>query len=115
MTTTFTIDRYKLDDLMLSIDVDVPDDDDDFPFEPDGAYMMTGYSGRCMYGDRCVGIVCADPAETMFRLGVEIGGRLANDEIDQATADAFLRSSQDSMGLSSIVYFPRLAVEGGDA
>ena len=51
--------------------------------------LMTNYSGRGMYGERCYGIVTDNPDELIER-AVELGLKGA---------------STDNMGLSTIVYW----------
>lgn len=60
------------------------------------------YSGRGMFGDKCFGVV-------HDKSGVEVGAALAQLlEHDQDTLRMMLRDArQDSMGLSTITYFPR--------
>jgi len=104
-----TITLTDLNDLMEDLDISTYDGDYD-----EGDYLTTDYSGRGMYGDRCVGIVCWNPAEVMFNLGIAIGERIANEPGMQWAdlAESFKRSSQDSgMGLSSIIYFPSLTLD----
>jgi hypothetical protein len=114
-----TITRQELEDLIYEADrqpqraEDDGYDDDDYDVG-----IRDDYSGRGMYGDRCVGLVVDDPAGIMFDLGVQVGIKMAEDsdrwcywnEIAAALKD----SRQDSMGRSSIVYFPYLAIEGAD-
>lgn len=107
MTIQTTIDRYTLDNLMLSIDVEVPFDDDDDEFY--GSYLTPDYSGRGMYGDRCIGVVCADPTRLAVNLGIELGRCVLLGSISEEIAEAFQRPQIDSMGRSQIIYWPRLA------
>lgn len=74
------------------------------------------YSGRGMYGSNCLGIVTSDPLILMFELGEMSYELRTNSDVDEHISDEHelikllvLCSSnicQDSMGLSSIVYFP---------
>ena len=66
------------------------------------AELYKDYSGRGMYGDECIGIVCHDTDQMMYRLGWELSGTELGDILGNATTD------HDSMGLREIVYFPRL-------
>ena len=105
MTIQTTIDRYTLDDLMLSIDVEVPFDGGYY----DGSYLTLDYSGRGMYGDRCIGVVCADPVGLAVELGIELGRSVESGRVSEEIAEAFQRPQIDSMGRSQIIYWPRLA------
>lgn len=61
-----------------------------------GGKVREKYSGRFMYGKTCMGIVCGYPIEA-----IEVAGELG------------LRGArQDSMGLSYIVYWPTVSIEG---
>ena len=72
----------------------------------------TNYSGRGMYGDTCLGIRL-ERATDMIDLGVAIGECLADgairDEVVMALRD---RAESDSLGLGTIIYWPRVKVEG---
>lgn len=59
------------------------------------------YSGRCMYGRTCFSITCDTPMSTLVQLCDYIR------DCDFPNAYAVLGSSrQDSMGMSSVLYFP---------
>ena len=65
--------------------------------------VRTGYSGRCMYGATCVGIVGRGEA-------TEVIGYINEDHPDLAAK--LLRGMRtDSMGLSTIYYWPNLTVD----
>lgn len=66
--------------------------------------LREDYSGRSMYGALCVGFVYDDLGDFLSAL-VDI----AIDDYDFASTLAS-RACTDSMGLSTIVYFPRLTV-----
>lgn len=53
------------------------------------------YSGRCMYGHTCFSITCDTPMSTLVQL---CGFSNAYDVLGS--------SRQDSMGMSSVLYFP---------
>lgn len=57
--------------------------------QEDGRRLYTDYSGRGMFGQTCLGIVCDDPSDTIADAGVH-GAR------------------QDSLGRSTIVYWPHI-------
>lgn len=58
-----------------------------------GGTVRTNYSGRCMYGKQCFGVVA----------------RSAGDIIEAAASRGIKRASQDSMGLGAIVYWQHIA------
>lgn len=60
-----------------------------------GGTVRSSYSGRGMYGKSCVGIVCSDPNECL-----EVAG-----------AHGIRGGVVDSMGLSFIVYWPKISSE----
>lgn len=55
-----------------------------------GGKFRKSYSGRCMYGRSCVGIVTDDPIAC----------------IEEAASKGIKGAKMDNMGLSSIVYWP---------
>jgi len=68
-----------------------------------GLELRTGYSGRCMYGKTCIGVVGYLSDLIAFILEIQDSDSdLARDELAQV--------SSDSMGMSEIYYWPRLAV-----
>lgn len=77
---------------------------DDLEFE-----LRKDYSGRGMYGKKCIGIVTG---QTGFQIALKLGefsrdylSRLGYEElIDEMTRNCF----QDSMGIETIFYFPRI-------
>lgn len=75
--------------------------------------LRTDYSGRAMYGEQCLGIVGDSSTEFVIRL---IGELNADPDFKDDAADAVLamsrRERRDSMGLSSIFYYPGYGVEG---
>ena len=62
----------------------------------------TDYSGRCMYGRTCFGIVCDDIPSTLVQV-VDVVRDC--DGIGNAY-DVLGRPRFDSLGLSKILYFP---------
>lgn len=80
--------------------------------------VRVDYSGRGMYGASCFGIVTDDPG-LLLKLGAALQGLYLVEELRGELARELLEAmsasvSQDSMGLSSIVYFPRVHVELDD-
>ena len=55
--------------------------------------VRTGYSGRFMYGKTCMGVV----------------GKYREEIIEAAAERGLKGASTDNMGLSTIVYWPRIA------
>jgi hypothetical protein len=67
----------------------------------DLGYEPRSYSGRGMYGAKCVGVVVDDP----FKLGLEIGQAME----ERGKGDYFNASTaQDSMGCDTIYYWPSM-------
>lgn len=62
------------------------------------------YSGRFMYGALCIGIVCDYPLEVL----VGLCQYLSDDGVEDFH-EYLSGAKQDSMGLSSILYFPGLS------
>lgn len=69
-------------------------------------FTVRSYSGRGMYGTSCIGIVTDD----MFMLGCAIG------DINQGNIDLYGMPGmrQDSMGRSTIYYWPGLVWPEGE-
>lgn len=59
------------------------------------------YSGRCMYGQRCFSITCDEPMSTL----VQVCDFIRDCGFSNA-CDVLGTPRQDSMGLSSVLYFP---------
>jgi hypothetical protein len=70
--------------------------------------LRTDYSGRGMYGQTCIGFVTDDE----MSLGMDLIIYLKDAGMDDVI-DIFRNagSQMDSMGLSTIVYFPSISVE----
>ena len=66
------------------------------------ASLYPDYSGRGMYGSKCVGIVTQEAAD-MLLLGVELAEALGLDRAREMAQNA----SWDSMGRGQIIYFRR--------
>lgn len=68
------------------------------------------YSGRGMYGTKCIGIICYDPLSTLAELFAYIID--SDDEICGADIlDALGEPETDNMGMKMILYFPGLETE----
>lgn len=73
-------------------------------------FTVSLYSGRGMYGEQCLGFTVSNPLQFMFELG-KVARTIENDEDDHLYSiieDMERQINQDSMGMSSIVYFPRV-------
>lgn len=67
-------------------------------------YAARQYSGRGMYGTYCLGIICDNTERAVldiYRAGIDAG--LDPDYL----YDILVHACTDSMGTSSILYFPR--------
>lgn len=68
------------------------------------------YSGRCVFGTTCIGIVCSNPLLTLqelFAYIVDSDDELRGYEVQHALGEPKL----DNMGLNYILYFPELVTE----
>lgn len=66
------------------------------------------YSGRGMYGDRCLAIVTDNPVDTVLCLVQEAIGSLDPEETAEIV-EALSNSRTDSMGRSAVIYWPHLS------
>lgn len=66
------------------------------------------YSGRGMYGRRCLGVVGSD-AQSLFRLAATLAHQ-GDDGVDILTALADHQLASDNMGLQRIWYWPWVAM-----
>lgn len=64
------------------------------------------YSGRSMYGKRCIGIVTSDPICAAVSIALLLRDRAAGEDADHDIAQLFAKARTDDMGKSSILYFP---------
>lgn len=66
----------------------------------DGTYEFYGdYSGRMMFGKKCVGVVCKDAVQA----AADLAGHLAGYGL------SFGRACRDQLGKGEILYFPDIA------
>lgn len=87
---------------------------DDYDLE-----LRTDYSGRGMYGRRCVGIDCHTLGAEIQRFYTAMHELADDSDYDIAQcAKAFWQSDinlcWDSMGLGMIIYFPNITAEDAD-
>lgn len=76
----------------------------------DAGLDYRSYSGRGMYGDRCLGVTGKD-VPSIFADLLEAFSNMYTDEGDvdmSSVAELFRRTKWDSMGLDVIVYWPRI-------
>jgi hypothetical protein len=73
-----------------------------------GDFEVREYSGRSMYGKKCLAVVTGVDSIHSFELGVRVGraAALSNDFDD--IEDAMLDTREDSMGHGSVMYWPRV-------
>jgi hypothetical protein len=82
------ISAEQLEDVMTQLDVEV----------------RTDYSGRGMYGDKCLAIV--GDLRDLLRFAAELTQAIGVEDAN----DILGRVRSDSMGLSSVYYFPGAGV-----
>jgi hypothetical protein len=88
----------------------------------DGNDIRTGYSGRGMFGDRCLGFVGHDCTRFAFELAVvRARGVLGFDDDEDPSVDAVRAALDDigepvtdSMGTQAVFYWPNITVEPSD-
>ena len=76
--------------------------------------FRTDYSGRSMYGRKCIGIDCNYPMDTIMELVAYViddmqsyNSGITASEIVEEIGDAKI----DNMGMGMILYFPSLRME----
>jgi hypothetical protein len=83
--------------------------------------LRRSYSGRGMYGSTCFGVVFEEPRGAFEFFAGLAQYAAEQQEFPEPDCDSELAfdlarsASQDSMGYSTIVYFPRFEVEGRSA
>jgi len=78
--------------------------------EEEGLDFREDYSGRGMFGRCCVGITCDDPLSKLIGLFAYIMD--SDNELEAYEVQETLgKPKQDSMGMSCILYFPKLKTE----
>lgn len=84
----------------------------------DMGYEPRSYSGRGMYGERCLGVtIDRDSNHNILEFVAALVHELsAMDDEDAEEALDFIKSAinSDSMGLGSVVYFPRVRWQDED-
>ena len=69
-------------------------------------YDVRPYSGRGMYGQKCLGVECENPAECVLDAVRKAGEHLKTGADVSELIDTLGCMRWDSMGLGSIIYFP---------
>lgn len=67
---------------------------------------VQSYSGRGMYGKRCLGVTCDNPMATLLSMIDSFTSQAGDMGEVQDLIQELGRPQTDSMGLSSILYFP---------
>jgi hypothetical protein len=98
---TTTITREQLDEILDTAEL-VEDDGDG---GTDSVDIRADYSGRGMYGTKCLGFTVSAHAASM-RIAVAMSAVLGADEAREIVS----RTQTDSMGRDMIVYFPGLTL-----
>lgn len=91
MATQYAVERDLLVDALLSIGLNED--------------ALRDYSGYAMYGSTCLGIVCDVSDLLAFALQLAVLG---------ADTEWVPAARSDSMGLSTVWYWPSVSIEGGD-
>ena len=105
-TATAPITRDQLDDIFDAAGLYETDEDARGDWDSDVIAVRENYSGRGMYGNKCLGFVVSSHA-TAYRLMVGMTAVLGADDASQIA-----RSAQtDSMGRDMIVYFPGVTLD----
>lgn len=73
-------------------------------------YTPRSYSGRGMYGKQCLAFSTDDSAITAV---AAIVGNIRDEGERLEVVEAFEGARSDSMGLGTVIYFPRIAFEEG--
>lgn len=68
---------------------------------------IRSYSGRGMYGDRCIGVELESDRD-MWRLAQDIGFHIARSDVGEFGLLDVPAPRTDSMGLGIIVYWPNV-------
>jgi len=72
----------------------------------DAGYETRHYSGRSMYGQECLGIVCPNPLQALMTVLSHFADRAEEADDVCQFIDQLGEPQADSMGLDSILYFP---------
>ena len=72
-------------------------------------YKTRSYSGRGMYGKRCLAVVFKSTGALMADILMAMD---LCDEDRHEVAQSFRRAHEDSMGRDSVIYFPEIPFDG---
>lgn len=70
---------------------------------------VTDYSGRCMFGEKCIGIICNNPLNTLLQLVTYIIDNY--DYTGEDIKENLGEPKWDDMGLEKILYFPFMELD----
>ena len=99
----------KISNQLLDLIVDLHDEED---FQ-----VRVDYSGRGMFGEKCLGIVGSDTTTVIYKIMEAIMNEYCDEketqlelfhELAEMLSDG---SKQDSMGLQHIIYFPSVEID----
>lgn len=108
-TGTITITRDQLDDILDAAELYETDEDACGGIGEYGTSAIgvrAGYSGRAMFGEKCLGFTVSGPA-AICRLMVGMTAALGAEEARQIAASA----ASDTMGRYKILYFPGVTLD----
>lgn len=73
-----------------------------------GSFEVREYSGRGMYGRHCLAVVTGRDSLHSFEVGVHLGKAASDSGRFDEIEDSILDMKEDSMGLGSVMYWPRV-------
>lgn len=76
--------------------------------------IITDYSGRGMYGEKCLGIVTPNQMELIGYMLEEINDREDSKELINEFSQMIRNCRIDNMGYNYILYFPYFTVDGDE-
>lgn len=71
--------------------------------------LRLDYSGRGMYGAKCVGI-CVDENESSFTVGIKLALFASDFGLGYELIEVLGLPVEDSLGLGKIIYFPEFTL-----
>jgi hypothetical protein len=72
------------------------------------SFEIREYSGRGMYGRTCLGVVTNPNSVHSFELAYQLGRAAREVGTFQDIEEAICPTQEDSMGLGSVIYWPRV-------
>lgn len=76
--------------------------------------VVTDYSGRGMYGERCLGIVTPNSMELIASILEEINFQKDSKSLIDEFSQMIRNCKIDNMGYNYILYFPYFTVDGDE-